>query len=48
MNQLFMSGGQSIGASASASVLPMSIQGISLRIDRLDHLSAQGTLKGLL
>ena len=43
-----MSGGQSVGASASASVLPMSIQGISLRIDRLDHLSAQGTLKSLL
>ena len=27
MNQLFTSGGQSIGASASASVLPMNIQG---------------------
>ena len=27
MSQLFMSGGQSIGASASASVLPMNIQG---------------------
>ena len=27
MNQLFASGGQSIGASASASVLPMNIQG---------------------
>ena len=27
MTQLFMSGGQSIGASASASVLPMNIQG---------------------
>ena len=27
MNQLFISGGQSIGASASASVLPMNIQG---------------------
>ena len=48
MSQLFASGGQSVGASASASVLPMSIQGISLRIDRLDHLSAQGTLKSLL
>ena len=48
MNQLFMSGGQSIGASASASVLPMSIQGISFRIDWLDHLAAQGTLKSLL
>ena len=28
MSQLFESGGQSIGASASASVLPVSIQGI--------------------
>ena len=27
MNQLFSSGGQSIGASASAAVLPMKIQG---------------------
>ena len=27
MNQLFTSGGQSIGVSASASVLPMNIQG---------------------
>ena len=30
MSQLFSSGGQSIGASASASVLPMNIQGVSL------------------
>ena len=28
MSQLFISGGQSIGASASASVLPMKIQGL--------------------
>ena len=28
MSQLFASGGQSIGASASASVLPMNIQGL--------------------
>ena len=27
MSQLFVSGGQSIGASAAASVLPMNIQG---------------------
>jgi len=27
MSQFFMSGGQSIGASASAPVLPMNIQG---------------------
>ena len=46
MNQLFTSGGQSIGASASASVLPMNIQGsFSFRIDWFD---LQGTLKTLL
>jgi len=28
MSQLFTSGGQSIGASASASVLPVNIQGL--------------------
>ena len=37
MNQFFVSGGQSTGASASASVLPVNIQGlISFRIDWLD------------
>ena len=43
---LFTSGGQSTGASASASVFPMNIQDwISFRIDWLDHLAVQGTLK---
>ena len=47
MSWFFASGGQSIGASASASVIPMSIQG-SLRIDWFDLLAVQGTLKSLL
>ena len=42
MSQFFTSGGQSIGASASASVLPMNIQ------DWFDLLAVQGTLKILL
>ena len=49
MSWLFASGGQSFGASASASVLPMNIQGwISFRIDWFDLLAVQGTLKSLL
>ena len=48
MSQLFASGGQSIGTSTSASVLPMNIQGISFRIDWFDLLAVQGTLKSLL
>ena len=45
MSQFFTSGGQSIGASASASVLPMTIQSfISFRIDWFDLLAVQGTL----
>ena len=46
---LFISGGQSIGTSASASVLPMTIQRIliSFRTDWFD-LSVQGILKSLL
>ena len=49
MSQLFASGGQSIGASASASVLPKNIQEmISFRIDWFDLLAVQGTLKSLL
>ena len=50
MSQLFASGGQSIGASALASVLPMNIQSylISFRIDWFDLLATQGTLKSLL
>ena len=37
----------SIGVSASASVLPMNIQLISSRIDWLELLAVQGTLKSL-
>ena len=49
MNQLFTSGSQSIGASASASVLPMNIQAwITFMIDWFDILAVQGTLKSLL
>ena len=49
MSQFFASGGQGIGVSASASVLPMTIQGlISFRMDWLDLLAVQGTLKSLL
>ena len=44
MSQLFASGGQSIGVSASTSVLPMNI---SFRMDWLDLLAALGTLKSL-
>ena len=45
---LFASGGQSIGASASASVLPMNIRLIPFRIDWFDLLAVQGTLRNLL
>ena len=45
MSQFFASGGQSIGVSASTSVLPMNV---SFRIDWLDLLAVQGTLKNLL
>ena len=50
MNQLFASGGQSIGVSASTSVLPMiDYSGlISFRMDWVDLLAVQGTLKSLL
>ena len=47
MSQLFASGGQSIGVSASASVLPMNIQ-VSFRMNWFDLLAVQGTLKSLL
>ena len=48
MHWLFASGDQSIGVSASVSVLPMNIQGvISFRIDWLDLLAVQGTLNSL-
>ena len=49
MSQLFASGGQSTGVSASTSVLPMNSPGlISFRMDLLDLLVVQGTLKSLL
>ena len=48
MSQFFTSGGQSIGVSASSSVLPMNTGLISLRMDCLDLLAVQGTLKSLL
>ena len=49
MSQLFSWGGQSIGVSASASVLPMNHPGlVSFRMDCLDLLAVQGTLKSLL
>ena len=54
MSQLFISGGQSFGASALASVLPINIQdrfslGLTFfRIDLFDLLAVQGTLKSLL
>ena len=49
MSQLFTSGGQSIGASASASVNSNEYSRlISFRIDWFDLLSVQGTLKSLL
>ena len=47
MSQLFASGGQSIGVSASASVLPMNTQDWILRMNWLDLLAVQGTLKSL-
>ena len=48
ISQFFTSGGQSIGVSASASVLPMNSGLISFRMDWLDLLAVQGTLKSLL
>ena len=49
MSQFFTSGCQSIAVSASASVLPMNIQGlICFRIEWLDLLAVQGTLKSFL
>ena len=44
MSQLFASGGQSIGVSASNEYLGL----ISFRMDWLDLLAVQGTLKSLL
>ena len=48
MSQLFEAGGQSIGVSASTSVLTMNTQDWSPRMDWLDLLAVQGTLKSLL
>ena len=49
MSQFCISGAQYIGASASASILPMEYSGlISFRIDWLDCPAVQGTLKSLL
>ena len=48
MSWLFTSGGQSIGASASALVSFLWIFRISFRIDWFDLLTVQGTLKSLL
>ena len=48
MSQFFASGGQSIGVSVSASVLPMNTRTDSFRIDWFDLLAVQGTLKSLL
>ena len=49
MSQLFASGGQRIGASASASILPVNISElISFRIDWFELLAVQGTFKSLL
>ena len=49
MSQLFTPGGQSIGVTASTSVLSMNTQDyISFRMDWFDLLAVQGTLKSLL
>ena len=47
--QFFTSGGQSIGVSASASILPMNIQGwFPSGLTGFDFLAVQGTLKSFL
>ena len=49
MSQFLASGGQRIGASASASVIPSEYSGlISFRVDWFDLLAVQGMLKSLL
>ena len=48
MSWVFVSGGRSIGALASASVLPEYSGLISFKIDWFDLLAVQGTLKSLL
>ena len=47
VSPFFISGGQNIGPSVSASVLPMDSRLISFRSDWFDLLAAQGTLKCL-
>ena len=48
MSQFFASSGLSTGVSALASGLPMNTQDWSFRMDWLDLLTVQGTLKSLL
>jgi len=48
MSHLFTSDDQNIGASASASVLPVNIQGLSPLRFLFDLLTVQGTLSSLL
>ena len=50
MSQLFTSDGQNTGVSASTSVFPVNTQDwlISFRMNRLDLLAVQGTLRSLL
>ena len=48
VSQFFAWGGQSIGVSASTSVLPVNPGLISFKMDWLDLLEVQGTLKSLL
>ena len=48
MSQFFTSGGQSIGASASASASALPMYWIFFRVDWFDLLAVQGTLKSLL
>ena len=49
MSQFFASGGQSVGVSASISILSNEYSGlVSFRMDWLDLLAVQGTLKSLL
>ena len=48
MSQLFTLGGQSIGVSASTSVLPMNTRTDLFRMDWLDLPAVQGTHKSLL
>ena len=48
MSQVFTSGGQNIEGSASTSVLPKNTQDWYFRMNWLDLLAVQGTLKSLL